>query len=110
MTFWVNPRENIRLFGGEIRRGSEEWDLVYRKRWSVERVFSRWKVEGRLNDHRFRQGKTIRLYSMLQMLALQAVPLTQWFAFSWAVCLLFWASAPLGSMRRLHRLTLLHTN
>ena len=77
MTFWVNPRENIRLFGGEIRRGSEEWDLVYHKRWSVERVFSRWKVEGRLKDHRFRQDKTIHLHAMFQMLALQAAILTR---------------------------------
>ena len=28
----------------------------------------------------------------------------RWFAFSWAVCLLFRASALFGSMRRLHRL------
>ena len=34
-------------------------------------------VEGRLNDRRFRQMKTIRLYAMLQMLALQAVILTR---------------------------------
>ena len=73
----MNPRENIRLFGGYVQRGSEEWELAYRKRWSVERVFSRWKVEGRLNDHRFRQDKTIHLHSMLQMLALQAVILTR---------------------------------
>ena len=34
-------------------------------------------AEGRLNDRRFRQMKTIRLYAMLQMLALQAVILTR---------------------------------
>ena len=77
MSIIVNPRENIRLFGGDVRRGSEEWDQVYRKRWSVERVFSRWKVEGRLKDHRFRQDKTIHLHAMFQMLALQAVILTR---------------------------------
>ena len=54
-----------------------EWKQGYKKRWSVERVFSRWKVDGRLNDHRFRRKKTIRLHAMLQMLALQAVVLTR---------------------------------
>ena len=77
MTFWVNPKENVRLFGGDVRRGSDEWKQGYKKRWSVDRVFSRWKVEGRLNNHRFRQKKTIRLHAMLQMLALQAVILTR---------------------------------
>ena len=77
MTFWVNPQENVRLFGGDVRRGSDEWNQGYKKRWSVERVFSRWKVEGRLNGHRFRQSKTIQLHSMFQMLALQAVILTR---------------------------------
>ena len=76
-TFWVNPQENVRLFGGDVRRGSDEWKQGYKKRWSVERVFSRWKVEGRLNDHRFRQMKTIRLHAMFQMLALQATILTR---------------------------------
>ena len=77
MSILVNPKEDVRLFGGEIRRGSAEWDLLYRKRWSVERVFSRWKVEGRLNDHRFRRKNTIRLHAMFQMIALQAVILTR---------------------------------
>ena len=77
MSFLVNPCENVRLFGGDVRRGSDEWDLAYRKRWSVERVFSRWKAEGHLNDHRFRQMATIRLHAMFQMLALQAVILTR---------------------------------
>ena len=77
MTFWVNPKENARLFGGDVRRGSYEWNQGYKKRWSIERVFSLWKVEGRLNDHRFRQKNTIRLHSMLQMLTLQAVILTR---------------------------------
>ncbi|MCY4652813.1 MAG: hypothetical protein OXC95_06565, partial [Dehalococcoidia bacterium] len=77
MTFWVNPQENVRLFGGDIRRGSDEWKQGYNRRWSVENVFSRWKVEDRLNDHRFQQKKTIWLYAMLQMPALQAVILTR---------------------------------
>ena len=64
---------SVVIFAG----GSEEWDLVYNKRWSVESVFSRWKVEGCLTDHRLRQKKTIRLHSMFQMVALQAVILTR---------------------------------
>ena len=77
MTFCVNPQEDVWLFGGDVQRGSDEWKQGYKKRWSVERVFRRWKVEGRLNDHRFRQRKTIRLHAMLQMLAPQAVVLTR---------------------------------
>lgn len=50
---------------------------MYRKRWNVERVFNRWKVEGRLNDYRFRQAITTHLHSMFQMLALQTVILTR---------------------------------
>ena len=67
----------MRLFGGDVRRGSVEWKQGYNKRWSVERVFSRSMVDGRLNDHHFRQKKTIRLHAMLQMLALQVVVLTR---------------------------------
>ena len=44
---WVDPDDDPRLFGGSIRRGSPEWRSKYMKRWSIERVFSRWKTHGR---------------------------------------------------------------
>ena len=74
---WEDPEENVRLFGGAIRRGSPEWRSKYRKRWSIERVFSRWKTHGRLRNHFFRDRKTIHLHMQLQMLALQATILTK---------------------------------
>ena len=74
---WEDPEENIRLFGGRIRRGSPEWKRAYRKRWSIERVFSRWKTNGRLTAHHFRDRARIHLHIQLQMLALQARILTK---------------------------------
>ena len=67
---WVDPDEDPRLFGGSIRRGSLEWVIMYAKRWSVERVFSRWKgPSGCLGRHYFRGRAKIELHTRLQMLA-----------------------------------------
>ena len=74
---YEDPEQNVRLFGGAIRRGSPEWSSKYRKRWSIERVFSPWKTHGRLRNHFFRDRKTIHLHMQLQMLALQATILTK---------------------------------
>ena len=74
---WEDPEQNIRLFGGKIRRGSPEWKRTYRKRWSIERVFSRWNTFGRLRSHYFRDRARIHLHMQLQMLALQATILTK---------------------------------
>ena len=40
-------------------------------------MFSRWKTQGRLRNHFFRNRKTIHLHMQLQMLALQATILTK---------------------------------
>ena len=40
------------------------------KRWSVERVFSRWKQQARLNDHCLRGWSCVNLLTQLHMLAL----------------------------------------
>ena len=74
---WEDPEQNVRLFGGAIRRGSPEWRSKYRKRWSIERVFSRWKTHGPLRDHYFRDRARIHLHIQLQMLALQTTTLTK---------------------------------
>ena len=66
---WVDPDDDPRLFGGNIRRGSREWLIKYAKRWKVERVFSRWKLVGRLGRHYFRGRAKIELHTRLQMLA-----------------------------------------
>ncbi|MXZ89931.1 MAG: transposase [Chloroflexi bacterium] len=64
---WEDPEENIRLFGGRIRRASPEWQKAYDKRWSVERLFSRWKDTGRLERHRYMGLPKIRLHATMQM-------------------------------------------
>ena len=66
----IDPKRDVRLFGGDIRRGSPEWDAAYRKRWSVERVFSRWKGRGRINEHHLRSLNSINLLAQLHMLSL----------------------------------------
>ena len=62
----VNPESDIRLVGGAIRRDSDEWNAMYfRKRPSVERVFSLWKQRNVLESHSFRGLTRIRLLSQL---------------------------------------------
>ena len=65
----VNPESDVRLFGGAIRRDGPEWKKTYRKRWSVERVFSGWKDRGALSAHSFRGLSRIRLLALLYALA-----------------------------------------
>ena len=64
----VSPEEDIRLFGGAIRRDGPEWKMTYRKRLSVERVFGRWKERGVLESHSFRGLASMRL--LIQMYAI----------------------------------------
>ena len=64
----VNPEEDIRLFGGAIRRDGPEWKMLYRKRWSVERVFGRWKDKTVLQSHLFRGLSSMRLLILLYAL------------------------------------------
>ena len=66
----IDPTLDVRLFGGAIRRGSDEWNAAYRKRWSVERVFSRWKGRGRINDHCLRGWSCVNRLTQLHMLSL----------------------------------------
>ena len=61
----INPEDDIRLFGGAIRRDGPEWETSYSKRGSVERVFSRWKELDVLDNHSFRGLSRVRL--LIQM-------------------------------------------
>ena len=74
---WENPEDNIRLFGGAIRRASVEWKAMYAKRWSVERVFSRWKEKGRLERHCYFGLRRVSAHAGLQMLMSLAAHLNQ---------------------------------
>ena len=68
----VDPAEDIRLFGGAIRRGTPEWDEGYEGRYGVERLYAWWKVGGALEGHYFRGKANIKLHTMLTALAHQA--------------------------------------
>ncbi len=72
---WEDPKQDIRLFGGRIRRGSPQWREKYAKRWSVERMFSQWKYPGRLERHRYFGLAKVRMHAMFQMLMSQAIAL-----------------------------------
>ena len=68
----VDPEEDIRLFGGAIRRGTPEWDEGYEGRYGVERLYAWWKVGGALEGHYFPGKANIKLHTMLTALAYQA--------------------------------------
>ena len=74
---WEDTEQNIRLFGGSIRRGSPEWNAAYRKRWSVGRVFSRWKDHGLLERHKYFGRRRVSAHAQLQMLLSLAERLVQ---------------------------------
>ena len=63
---WVNPEDDIRLFGGALRRDGPEWWAKYKMRWTVERLFSEWKREGHIERHHFRGKDKIETLVILQ--------------------------------------------
>ncbi len=72
--YWVNHKDNPRLFG-PIRRGSQEWKALYRQRQSIERVFKSLKQSRRLEDHCTRGIQKISLHVAMSVLAYQATVL-----------------------------------
>ncbi len=62
----MNPEDDIRLFGGALRRDGTEWRAKYRMRWTVERLFSEWKREGHIERHHFRGKDKIETLVILQ--------------------------------------------
>ena len=72
-----DPGENLRVLGGQTRRGSEEWHDLYSKRWSVERVFKSIKESRRLEEHCVRGLKHITLHALMSTLTYQASALVK---------------------------------
>ena len=72
-----NPLDNLRVFGGKTRRGSQEWDDQYSKRWSIERVFKSMKESRRLEEHCVRGLKYITLHALMSTLTYQASALVK---------------------------------
>jgi hypothetical protein len=68
----VNPAEHLRVLGGHIPRGTFEWDELYAKRWSVERVFKSLKQGVRLTSHYVRGLKAITLHALMSILVYQS--------------------------------------
>ena len=66
------PGENLRVLGGDTRRGSREWNEKYGKRWSVERVFKSLKESRRLDQHCIRGLQQITLHTLMSVLTYQA--------------------------------------
>jgi IS5 family transposase len=76
-TVWVRPVHDYRRFGHRIKRGSEEWSELYRKRSSIERTNSRLKETRRLEGHCFRGFDRINIHMTLSVLVMQAVALVK---------------------------------
>lgn len=73
----VDPEEDIRLFGGAVRRGTAEWNGGYKGRYGVERLFAWWKLGCALEGHYFRGKANITLHTLLTTLAYQARQIAQ---------------------------------
>ena len=68
-TLWEDPRENPRLFGMKLRRGSPEFWEKYGMRGGIERVFAWWKDACNLERHRYRGLANVSLHTLLTALA-----------------------------------------
>ena len=67
---WYPIDRNYRL-RGPIQRDTDEWDDLYDKRQSIERVFKSMKQSLRLESHYHRSLKKISLHCILSMLVFQ---------------------------------------
>ena len=76
-TVWVRPVHDYRRFGYRIKRGTEEWNEIYRQRCSIERVYSRLKQARRLEVHCFRGFGAINVHATLSVLVMQATALAK---------------------------------
>ena len=73
---WVDPEDNPRVMG-DIPRNSRRWNRLYRKRWSVERVFRSLKHSRLLEDHSYRGLPKITLHATMSVLTFLATSLAR---------------------------------
>ena len=73
----IDPKRDIRLFGGGIRRDSPEWTAAYAKRIRVEQKFGHWKQSDRIKDHYLRGIANIEWLALTQTLVDLASKLAQ---------------------------------
>lgn len=74
---WLNQGQDYRRFGHTVKRGTDEWTTLYRKRSSSERVFSRLKQTRRLEEHCFRGFDRLNAHTTLSVLVMQALALAK---------------------------------
>ena len=74
---WVRPVHDYRRFGYRIKRGTQEYEELYRKRGAIERTNSRLKLTRRLEDHYFRGFESINIHTTLSLVVMQAVALAK---------------------------------
>ena len=74
---WVRPVHDYRRFGYRVKRGTEQWVRLYRKRGTIERTYSRLKQTRRLESHCFRGFESINTHATLSVLVMQSVALTK---------------------------------
>lgn len=72
---WLDPDDNPRLLT-DIPRNSKRWKRLYRKRWSVERVFSSLKHSRLLENHCYRGAKKVESHVNVSVLSFLATILT----------------------------------
>ena len=71
---WEDPTRDIRLFG-TIRKASEEWKELYRRRYYVERGFKSMKQARCLENHTIRGFGRINVHVLMSILTAQATVL-----------------------------------
>ena len=71
---WEDPADEPRIVG-VLPRASPLWKKLYKRRWSVERVFRSLKHSRNLDQHCFRGMRKVLLHSTLSMLTYSATAL-----------------------------------
>lgn len=74
---WVRPVHDYRRFGHRIKRRTQEYKRLYRKRGAIERVNARLKDHRRLESHCFRGFDSIEIHATLSVLVMQAMALAK---------------------------------
>lgn len=74
--FWLDPGENLRLYGA-IERTSPEWKEIYARRQSVERVFASLKQNVRLDRFNRMGLPAMTLHAIMSVAVYQARYLAQ---------------------------------
>ena len=76
-SYVLEPLDRNRRLRGPVRRGTEEWERLYNKRQSVERVFKSLKQSRRLEKHYHRRHHKVALHIALSALVFQATALVK---------------------------------